>query len=334
MDTVAVDPDVRAAWARAHVTPLWEDIAAHGGGKPIPRGHLWAWSDMEPLIRQALDLASTTVVERRVLSFRNPWPRDPGERGTIGNISAALQILKPGEVARAHRHSMNALRFVLQGSGASTIVNGKSCPMTEGDLVTTPGWAWHEHTHQGTAPIVWLDALDVPLHTYLGTGAFEPGPPNTMPTTLADAVFAAPGIVPDGVAPQDPWSPLFHYPWANAVAALAQAPTAPDGARRVRYINPLTGGPIMPMLDSFAVELNRQETRPSRSTSNAVCTVVEGTGTTRIGDEVLSWRERDVFTLPSNAWISHQTTGQARLFVCTDRDVFRRLDLLRDEVQS
>ena len=71
---------------------------------------------------------------------------------------------------------MNALRFVLEGSGATTIVDGKPCPMEEGDLVLTPAWTWHEHVHQGSAPIIWLDALDVPLHHYMGTGAFQPGP--------------------------------------------------------------------------------------------------------------------------------------------------------------
>jgi gentisate 1,2-dioxygenase len=58
---------------------------------------------------------------------------------------------------------MNALRFVIEGKGASTIVDGKDCPMEEGDLVITPGWTWHEHVHRGDAPIIWLDALDAPM---------------------------------------------------------------------------------------------------------------------------------------------------------------------------
>ena len=331
MDAVIpeIQADIRAAWARAHVTPLWEDAAAHSGAKTTPQGHLWAWSDLEPLVNQALDLASTELIERRVLTLRNPRPRYEGERGTVGNLTAALQILKPGEVARPHRHTMNALRFVLKGGGASTLVNGKECPMQEGDLVTTPGWTWHEHIHHGTSPIVWLDALDVPLHTHLGTAAFQPGPPNDMPQTHDDAAFASPGLVPDGIAPA-PYSPLFHYPWAAAAAALDHAPVAPDGSRRVRYIDPTTGGPIMPMLDSFALDIT-ETTRPTRSTANAVCTVVEGEGSSVVGDATLHWGPRDVFSLPAGAWVSHK--GKARLFMVTDRDLYRRLNLLKDEFQ-
>ena len=76
---------------------------------------------------------------------------------------------------------MNALRFVMEGKGAYTIVDGKSCLMEEGDLVITPGWTWHEHVHKGSGPIVWMDALDAPLHRYLGTDVFEPGPTHDMP---------------------------------------------------------------------------------------------------------------------------------------------------------
>jgi gentisate 1,2-dioxygenase len=298
------------AWAHAHVSPLWEDAGAHGGAKAEPKGHVWAWAEMQPLIQQALSIAATDIVERRVLSFRNPHRRTPAERGTIGNISAALQILKPGDVARPHRHAMNALRFVLQGEGASTLVNGRDCPMQEGDLITTPGWTWHEHVHHGAAPIVWLDALDVPLHTYLGTAAFEPGPPAAMPPTTADAVF--------------------RYPWAAAAAALRSADPSPDGATRVRYTNPVTGGPVMAMLDCFALALTGP-TRPTRSSASAVFAVVEGKGRTRIGDAIHHWGPRDVVSLPANAWISHQS-DDARLFMVTDRDVMRRLDLLKDEM--
>ena len=95
-------------------------------------------------------------------------------------LSAAIQILLPGESARPHRHSMNALRFVLEGRGGVTVVNGKECHMEFGDLILTPAWTWHEHIHRGNEPMIWLDALDVPLHLYLGTAEFQPGPVNAL----------------------------------------------------------------------------------------------------------------------------------------------------------
>jgi gentisate 1,2-dioxygenase len=263
--------------------------------------------------------------------LRNPRPRFEGDRAAVGNITAALQILKPGESARPHRHTMNALRFVLSGSGASTIVDGKDCPMEEGDLITTPGWTWHEHVHRGTAPVVWLDALDVPLHAFMGTGMFEPGPVHDAVPTPPDDVFTHASLVPDGVEGGTPYSPVFRHRWADVVHALGAAPRGRDGARRVRYVNPLTGGPVLAMLDCFAVELDGEETRPFRTTSNAVCVALEGEGVTHAGDEVVSWGARDVFSLPGGTWIRHRARDRARLFMVTDRDVLRRLDLLRDE---
>ena len=327
------DADIRAAWAAAHVTPLWEDKAAHGGVKSNKAAHLWGWRELEPLVHQALGVASTEIIERRVLTLRNPYPRFDGDRAAVGNITAALQILKPGEVARPHRHSMNAIRFVLQGEGASTIVDGKDCPMQEGDLVITPGGAWHEHVHRGTAPIVWLDALDVPLHAFMGTGAFEPGPAHDVPETMPDDAYAQPGLVPEGVAAL-PWSPMFRYPWSDVVAALPRAPRGRDGARRVRYTNPANGGPAMAMLDCFALQIEAETTRRMRSTANTICVVVEGEGETRIDGQTLRWGPRDVFSLPGGTWTSHQSSGRARLFQATDRDVMRRLDLLRDDFED
>src|SRR5258705_9719111 len=148
---------------------------------------------------------------------------------------------------------MNALRFVLEASGATTIVDGKPCPMEEGDLILTPGRTWHEHIQQGQAPIVWLDALDVPFQRYMGTGAFEGGPVTDMPETVADAAFAAANVVPDTNYTTKDYSPVFRYPYATAAAAVAVAPPARDGSRRVRYVNPLTGGSGTAPRDWFLV---------------------------------------------------------------------------------
>ena len=177
---------------------------------------------------------------------------------------------------------MNALRFVIEGNGASTIVDGKDCPMEEGDLVITPGWTWHEHVHRGNAPIIWLDALDAPLHRYLGTDQFEPGPVHDLPNVPDDSAFAVPNIVPELSDGATPFSPVFRYPWKDARNAVRAAPTWKDGTRRVRYINPITGGSTMPLMDCYLIQLDKgTETVRFRTTSNAVCLVCEGRGTDR-----------------------------------------------------
>jgi gentisate 1,2-dioxygenase len=322
---------MRAAWRDANVRPLWENPLAHNAKKGAPPPHLWQWSVLGPLIADAMTITSMAAIERRVLTLIDP-DAEGNAAGTTTNLTAALQILMPGESARPHRHSMNALRFVIDGSGASTKVDGRDCPMQEGDLVITPGWTWHEHVHKGNAPIVWLDALDAALHRHLGTDAFEPGPPHDVPDYAGDAAFAVPNMVPEFGNGVPAFSPVFRYPWTQAAEAVGAAPLWKDGTRRVRYANPQTGGPVMSLLDCYLVQVDAgAETIPFRTTSNAVCCVVEGSGTSHIGERTLAWGPKDIFTMPHGNWITHRTDGRARLFVVTDRDVLRRLDLLKEE---
>jgi gentisate 1,2-dioxygenase len=326
---------LRKTWAANHVAPLWENRAAHrkdDGSRE--RAHIWRWSDMQPLIDAAIGVRSMEAVERRVLSLVSPHvPEVGGAAGTTRTMNAGLQILMPGESARPHRHSMNALRFVLQGSGATTVVDGKPCPMALGDLVTTPGWCWHEHIHKGEGPIIWLDVLDASLHRYLGTDAFQPGPTNALPALPPDEAYTSAMLVPQVSEPAKSYSPVFRYAWSDAVAAVAKAPVGPDGARRVRYANPVDGGPVMAFLDCYLMEIAPgDETIAFRSTASAVCSVVEGSGTSTIGPDTVTWTARDTFSVPPGNWVTHRANAdRVRMFVVTDREVLRRLDLLKEE---
>jgi gentisate 1,2-dioxygenase len=320
---------IRQGWRDANVTPLWE-TTAHKPADTTPRAYHWKWQVLRPLIDQAIEVTGMENAERRVLALTNPDAI--GGRNTTTNLNGCLQVLMPGESARPHRHTPNALRFVLEGGGATTEVDGKRCPMQEGDLVITPGMSWHAHSHAGNAPIVWFDALDVPLHQYLGTAVFEPGPPKDLPKPTDDAAFAVPNIVPE-LAGAPSYSPVFRYPWAASVAALAAAPVAKDGSRRIRYVNPMNGGPVMSLLDCYMTRIEAgAQTIPYRTTSNAVGVVVEGTGTSRVGNETFAWQPKDIFSMPHGNWVSHRCqSGTATLFVVTDREVLRRLDLLSEE---
>ena len=333
MATAAGIDALRQAWREANLAPLWENRFAHRPPPPPETPYLWSWEKIRPLIAGAIDVASPEAVERRVLQLIPPHRIEHEGQQTSRTLAANIQILLPGEKARPHRHTMNALRFVLEGSGATTVVDGKPCPMDEGDLVLTPAWTWHEHIHQGTGPIMWLDVLDVPLHHYLGTGAFQPGPVAEMPETIADAAFAAANVLPDVDYPNREYSPVFRYSYASAAAAVAAAPAARDGSRRVRYVNPLTGGTGMALIDSFLVQLDPGvSTLPFRTSANSVCCVVEGKGESQVGDQTLSWRKHDIFTLPQGNRIVHRSPGgTARLFQVSDRDIYARLGLLKEE---
>ncbi|HZT50956.1 MAG TPA: cupin domain-containing protein [Stellaceae bacterium] len=324
--------DFRADMAAASVYPLWEREARDN--QPPEPAHVWRWSALDPLLDEAVRATDMTNAERRVLCMRNPHlPED--RDGAAINLSVNLQVLMPGERARPHRHSMNALRFALEGDRATTIVEGKDCLMLPGDMILTPAWTWHEHKHEGKTRAVWVDVLDVPIHSYLGTRVFEPGPAHDLEPPPPDAAFVAAGLTPDTPTAAKPYSPLFRYPWDLASQALAALPAEKDGSRRLRYTNPATGGPIMATIDCFLLGLAKgRETAARKTNSNCVCVVMDGEGQSRIGEETVSWGPKDIFTVPHNEWATHKASRDARIFQITDRELLRRLDILRDEQRA
>lgn len=325
--------EAKRAWSEARLSPLWESAVAFSERAAAPQPLFWKWSAMRPLIDSAIALVSPRDVERRVLMFTDPTLNNARRATTTKGLNAGLQILLPGETARPHRHTMDAIRFVLEGEGAVTIVQGKECPMQEGDLVLTPGGCWHEHAHRGTRPIIWLDGLNSPLHRYLGTAEFQPGPPGAFEAAAPDAAFGVPGILPTAESASPSHSPVFRYTLAAAASALAAAPLSRDGSRRVRYANPATGGPAMALMDHQLMHLDPGVTTiPFRSSANAICVGVEGHASTTIGNETFEWGPKDVFTMPQGNWITHCAREEpARLFVYSDREVYARLGLLKEE---
>jgi gentisate 1,2-dioxygenase len=322
--------ELQQGWRDAHVKPLWEIAQAHAPDGDLGKPVLWAWRTMEPLVQRAIALTSPAVAERRVLSFIDPAAHE-GEFHTISNLNAALQILLPGEVARPHRHSPDALRFVLEGGGAITKVDGTLASMEFGDLVLTPGWCWHEHWHDGTTPMVWLDVLNVHTHLHMGTCSFEPGPVHDVPPPVDSSGFISANVIPD--LPASNVSPVFRYPLSEAKRALDASAPARDGARRVRYVNPLTAGPVMPLIDCYLVRLDPGVTTlPFRTSAHTICAVVEGTGSTTAGSGTIKWEPRDVFTLPHRAAVTHTAETTSYLFVVTDREILLRLGLLEEKV--
>ncbi len=326
------DDTYAAALKRASVSALWQrNVYPPRGEKP----RLWRWAELEPLLARAVtEAADMQATERRVLTLiqQDVFGADDFVTTTT-NLSANYQVLMPGETAPSHRHTMNALRFVVEGSGAVTTVDGKTCPMDERDMVLTPSWCWHEHANPGGQRVIWLDVLDAPLIRQLDVVRFEREQKSPPPPMPADSAFAAAGFVPADSPAGLGHSPMFRYSWAAARLALAAAPAAADGAKLIRYTNLATGGPAMNLIDSFLAGLAAgKPTRAYRSTSNAVCFVAEGSGTSRIGDARLAWTRNDLFTLPHGHWISHEAAaGGAVLFLGTDREILRRLDLLADE---
>jgi len=335
--------DLIASLGAVQSQPLWDRYHRITTRQPQSQtaAHLWPWAVMQPLVERAITDVSMADAERRVLLFTHP---DACESvATMRNLSGGLQTLLPGEVAHAHRHSLAALRFVMEGRGAVTTVNDQPCAMSEGDLVLTPSWTWHEHTHPGEGRMVWFDGLDLPLLHHLDSMFFEMrtlGLTVVAPLPTRPSVMASEGatLLPDVCdATAEPAGGLppsrFRFSAQRASTALEQSVPRMDGSRMLRYIDATSGGAVLPTLDCYLLGLEKsQPTQKRRSTSSAICVVAEGEGSSVLGDKTIAWRRNDVFTVPHWQWVTHTASGgSAKLFFMSDRELLASMAYLREE---
>jgi gentisate 1,2-dioxygenase len=327
------------AAADQNLAPLWEVLHRTMTAEPVTPARPVKWDydrGIRPKLIEASGLISAAEAQRRVLVLKNPGFTT--HIATTPALYAGVQLVMPGETAPAHRHSQAAMRFILEGSGGHTAVEGEPVPMYPGDFVATPSWTFHDHRNDTEGPMVWLDVLDVGLVQLLGAAFAEQAneeaqdrrvPPGDSTVRFANAVF--PVDWKDGSAA----SPIYRYPYdrnRETLAAMARS-GEPDACHgfKVRYVNPATGGHVMPTIGAFMQLLPAGFAgAPYRSTDAAIYTVVEGEGETRVGDEVIRWRPRDIFVVPSWARHTHRATSDAVLFSASDRPVHEALHLWRE----
>ena len=267
---------------------------------------------------------------------------NPGLRGqskVTTSLYAGIQLVMPGEVAPAHRHSQSALRFVLEGKGAHTAVDGERTNMQPGDFVITPSMTWHDHGNETDEPMFWLDGLDIPMVQLLDASFAEGLAEDEQPITRpAGDSFARYGhnLLPVDFKRASKTSPVFNYPYAHTREALETAKTSNEWdachGLKLRYVNPASGDFAMPTIGTFIQLLPKGfKTARYRSTDATVFTVVEGRGRSRIGDQVFEWGPRDIFVVPSWHWVTHEADDEAVLFSFSDRPVQQKLDLFRED---
>lgn len=333
-------PGLLEALAVIGAQPLWDRyqrITPRAPTTVSTQAH-WPWATMAPLIQRACDEVSLADAERRVLLMTPP--SQGGEAASTTNLLGGLQTLLPGESARAHRHSLQAIRLVMEGEGAVTTVNQHRCAMASGDLILTPAWTWHEHTHPGTSRMVWFDGLDLPLATRLDTVFFEllhPGAGSVEPAATRPSVlpWAKTVLASDAHDARQPGGSRFRFAWERACAALDATAPGPDGSRSLRYVDGDSGGPVLPTLDCYLLAPSLAGTRRSRSTSNAVCVVVQGQGVSQVGADEIRWKAHDVFAVSHWTWVRHRAMDKdAVLFLMTDREFLATLGYLREEASD
>jgi gentisate 1,2-dioxygenase len=307
--------DYYAQLRAQHVTPAWigGGISVEPQSQAVP--YLWHWRDLRPQAMRAAELVGTAQAERRVLRLSNPNLSGIASNTLVANI----QIVMPGEIARAHRHSGAALRFIIEGGGGYTVVEGERVPMFPGDLVLTPNWTWHDHANDTDAPMIWLDGLDTPLVRMLEAGFYEEHPRERQE-------FGAPVNASE-----------WHYPMTEMRAALQRlAAGGTSDEIALEYINRHTGGPVMPTIACHMQLLRPDEKTKARR--RVCCTnyhVVEGAGYSVVGDQRLDWEDKDVFTVPTWTFCEHVNNGDrpAFLFSFSDAPVMKALSLYRGQTR-
>ncbi|HRQ64475.1 MAG TPA: cupin domain-containing protein [Xanthomonadaceae bacterium] len=265
--------DYREALAAQNLVPLWPSLrSVLPPGKPALRTRPthWSYAALRPLLVQAGELTPIERAERRVLVLANPG-HGLEKMQASASIYLGMQLLLPGEWAPAHRHTPNAVRMIVEGEGAYTTVDGEKCPMSRGDLILTPTGLWHEHGHDGTEPVIWLDVLDLPLVYYTETSYAVEGKVQEVTASGLERKYARGGIVPSPVFARDSARryPMLRYPWAEARAALLDLAATQPGieAVQVAYVNPETGTDCQNILGYSALMLRPGETLrlPARS---------------------------------------------------------------------
>jgi gentisate 1,2-dioxygenase len=327
------------------LAPLWtryqQLLTLTPQGKARP--YLWRYADLRPHLLRAGELVSTQEAERRVLMLLNPGLE--GAAATTPTLFAGMQLILPGEIARAHRHSPSAIRLIVEGHGAYTAVDGERCFMEPGDLILTPSWSWHDHGNATSEPMIWLDGLDLPMVGALDAIFTEHAASAqygvTKPDDISTRLYHQPGLCPASEQGNKPWSPLLNYKWTRTAAALAAFPESaatPWDDLRLDYTNPYTGGPVLPTMGCAAQHLRPGvHTQAHRHASSSVYLVITGTGFSVIDGQRFDWEQGDVFAIPSWACHEHANTSQtetAALFSFTDAPVIHALGLYREQTYT
>lgn len=324
-----------ALWTVANKIEPWEPKSS---SVPV----LWRYRDLREHVLGSVALVTPEKAGRRVIYLNNPGRTDVS--AAVGWLYSGLQVMNPGERASAHAHSSSALRFIMEGSGAYTIVDGHKMTLGRNDFVLTPNGTWHEHGVEAEgSPCIWQDGLDIPLVNAMEAGFYAVHPDLQQavgyPVDDLVSVWGAAGLRPENVGWTQPYSPLFKYQWEPTYAALvryaASCPDNPFDGALMHYTNPVNGGHVLATIGA-----SMQLLRPGfvgkahRHTGSFLYQVAKGKGYSIINGQRFDWQERDIFCVPSWAWHEHvnlDPSEDACLFCFSDLPVMEKLGLYREE---
>jgi gentisate 1,2-dioxygenase len=327
--------------SKRDMAPLWKVMSSVVTKEPVTRcvPHVWHYDDVKSLVMESGGLITAEEALRRVLVLENPALR--GESRATNTLFAGIQMILPGEVAPAHRHVSSAIRFVLDGEGAYTAVEGEKAFMSPGDFVITANWAPHDHGNPSEKPMLWLDVLDFPAVNFYEASFADYFDENDkmQNTTRGDGdslAFFGSGVLPDGAPIELKRSPVINYTYARTRPILDRLRKSGDIDKshgvRVRYANPINGGPVLPTMGANLALLPKGfKGEKYRATDGTIFVCTEGGGTTKVEDATLEWGPNDVFVVPPWKRYSHQTTKDSVLFSISDQPAQVALGIWRED---
>jgi gentisate 1,2-dioxygenase len=346
-------PELRALYKgfqEQHLLPLWTQLGdlmpVHPKPKAVP--HVWKWAELLPLAQRSGELVPVgRGGERRAMGLANPGLG--GHAYVSPTLWAAIQYLGPRETAPEHRHSQNAFRFVVEGEGVWTVVNGDPVRMSRGDLLLTPGWHFHGHHNDTDKPMAWIDGLDIPFAQQNDVGFFEFGSDRvtdyaTPRFSRGERLWCHPGLRPLSALRDTVSSPIGAHRWEHTDRALTeqllleeegQPATVEQGHAAIRYINPTNGGDVMPTIRCEFHRLRAGTATPvRREVGSTVFQVFAGKGAAVIGNVTHMLDIGDMFVIPSWVPWSLQAETQFDLFRFSDAPIMERLNFARTHIET
>jgi gentisate 1,2-dioxygenase len=323
------------------MAPLWQVMKSVVTKEPVTRCRptIWHFDDVKSLVMESGGLISAEEALRRVLVLENPALR--GESRATNTLFAGIQMILPGEVAPAHRHVSSAIRFVLDGEGAYTAVDGEKAFMSPGDFVITANWAPHDHGNPSDKPMLWLDVLDFPAVNFYEASFADYFDDKDRMQNIARSdgdslAFYGSGVLPDGTPVNPRQSPVVNYTYVRTRPILDRVLKAgdvdPRHGARVRYANPVNGGPVLPTMGAnLALFPQGFKGEPYRATDGTILVCTEGAGVTKVADTVLEWGPNDVFVIPPWKTYSHHPSKPSVLFSISDRPAQEALGIWRED---
>ncbi|GAB2657679.1 cupin domain-containing protein [Nocardia goodfellowii] len=330
-----------ADFARNSTAPLWTQTGNLMPESPAPAAvpHVWQWSELLDIARRSGELVPVgRGGERRAIGLANPGLA-PTPYATP-TLWCAIQWLGPRETAPEHRHAQNAFRFVIEGEGVWTVVDGDPVAMRRGDLLITPGWCFHGHHNQTDQPMAWIDGLDVPLAHDLDLGFFEFGPDavsdaSTPSVSRSERLWSHPGLTPLSAPGAREATPIAAYRWEHTDRALREQlllqdeghpATLEPGHAAIKYTNPTTGGDVLPTIRCEFHRLRAAaESAVRRDVGSSIWQVFSGNGQVVLGTEQRALATGDIFVVPSWVPWSLRAESDLDLFRFSDAPVVERL---------